>query len=259
MKTFTTTLLLLLAVKAHSQQFYISAGGGYNVPAIKQTLSVYSTDGKLNNFNGSFGKGYNAMIGGGYFFNEHIAAEINFSHLISTQDYFSSEDESQHSSEATMTRIIPSIKLITGKKIRPYICFGFVAGIAPSLKTDFNELIGPSGEFVELHEKYKGGNAFGFSNTIGTEFILKENLFIFFQLNAILQNWGPDEVEYTAISHYRSYDYSSSGTDHLEDSVSDPDDSRLRKYFPFNRIGLQAGITWYFRQKNKPVAGATSQ
>lgn len=259
MKLLTTTLLLLLAINVHSQHFYINAGAGYNLPAVKQTLSVYSNGVDIHNFTGSFGKGYNAMIGGGYFFNEHIAAEINLSHLISMQNYFSDDDLNLHASEASMTRIIPSIKIITGKKIRPYICFGFVAGIAPVLITDYTSMATPQGEFMDNHEEYKGGESFGFSSTIGAEYVLKEKLSIFLQLNTILQNWVPDEVEYTITSHTRFYEYEGSGTYELEDSISNPVDTRLKKYFPFNSIGLQAGFAWYFHHKNKTATHPASQ
>lgn len=253
MKALLTVLLLSYSAIINAQHFYVNAGGGINTALLPQVIDVYTKNNTLINNKGSYGEGLNKNLGCGYLINKYIAFEIQYSHLISKHDLSNNLNLDENKIEATMHRIIPSVKLTTGNKFRPFISFGFIAGINPVITRDYADKMSPYGEYVEGHLKYSGGSSFGFSNTLGLEYKSSGRIAGFLQLNTIIQNWSPDKMDYVTIQHYRFVDYASSGTINFENEVLNfmQNGSSLRKYFPFNSIGLQTGITYYFQKKEK--------
>jgi hypothetical protein len=245
MKTLLPFLLLLYSININAQHLYVSAGGGYNVPAVPQVIDLEGIENRLANHKGSFGKGYTAYLNAGYLLNEHIAAEIIFSQLKSTETWL---EESTSKSDGKMLRIIPSVKLITGNKLKAYIRFGFVAGVNSSLYSRSDGLLSPT-ESLTTTMNYKGGKSFGFNSSVGAIYNLNKKIALSLELNTFMQNWGPDKADYESTGTGRLAVFSGSGTINYTDEIPLNRQTGLKKYYPFNSIGLQTGVVYYFCKK----------
>jgi len=250
MKTLITFLLLLYSININAQHFYISAGGGYNLPVMKQDIGTYkSGTNKVANVVGSYGKGVTIDGSIGYNFNKHISAEIILSKLDIADNIF--PEESDFTINGTMTRIIPTIKFSTGNRVKAFLRSGFIVGINPHLKVHQDVMMSPVDGFIVTTE-YTDGNSFGFYNAVGVEYMITNALSVSIDFNTIIQNWGPEKSERTVEIKGRATPFvPSPGTTSYSDEMEIFPGNLLKTYYPFNSMGLHLGIVYHFQKKEK--------
>lgn len=253
MKTLITILLLIYSVNSNAQHFYVSTGGDYNLPASKQLITTTSHV-KIENHTGSFGEGSSFFTSLGYEISKHVSIEFSYSKLNSAKKDFSILSHFGNKKEsyttAKMNRIIPSLKLSAGNKIRIYTRFGMVIGMNPEIKTQAR-LIWSNGVVysAEYNGEYSGGSSVGITGGLGADFFVGKRLYVLAEINAIAQSWGPERLTYDYIETSSTTYYNESGSMVLTDELSSNSAwmaADLKEYYPFNSVGLQVGVAYRF-------------
>lgn len=225
----------LISIHGFSQRLYFNTGLGYNLTAGSGIIQINPTNQGVKNWYGSYGEGLIGAMGLGYMVNENLGCELGFSILAGkTFDYsFNSNLRSyRYSNIGKMKRLIPALKITFGSKLKPYAKIGGVLGLKPEIIKTVNQYI----------DKYSGGTSIGFMSALGVDIQSNESVSIFVEIVTISQSWAPKKIEIeTPNSHTTIYyvdkRYYGSG--------SNPEE-RLKVFFPFGSVGINAGIKMTF-------------
>ena len=269
MKTFKTSILLsallISTIFCKGQGIYINSNTAYEFSLAPMAISANYSSNKIESVKGSFGKGLDIGLGAGYNFNKNIAAEIDLNYLIGGKIDFSDASDINTPTETEtlkgrMFRIIPTIKVSGGEKVRPYAKVGIVLGVGTKLIDEsvrYNYLFAGTVDKYEETTEFSGGMSLGFKGNAGIDFSFSEKFGIFAEVNFISQSWAPKKAEITS--------YEVNGADKLStldvrdketefvDSY-DPNlpiepyqsDKSLQIYLPFSSWGFNAGVKFTF-------------
>jgi len=273
MKKITTTLLLAIGLitanNLKSQGLYVHTISSYGFSLAPMAISAnYNSSGIIESVRSSFGKGLEFGAGLGFQFNKNIGAEINASYLIGGKSEFTDATNPNTPADVEtlkgrMLRIIPTIKITAGEKIRPYTKFGFILGLGnklidESVRYDFPGMIVKTEETVE----FTGGLSMGFKGNLGVDFSLSDNLSVFGEVNFISQGWAPKKNATTKylvngedkLSTLSVYNSETEFLDSYDTNANyDPNQPRqsLKVYFPFSSWGFNVGIHYSFGKKKE--------
>jgi len=268
MKRKLSTLLLTIVIcfysnQLQSQNLYvsISVGGGttmgsQNVPGfVNITNTSFTTT--QDQIHLSLGQGYNYGGAVGYMFNKNIGAELGLSFLIGNKTNSTSTavaGSASGSYSATMTRVIPTIVITTGKeKISSYAKFGIVLGTGNVLYSG-KETQGTDVAVFDI--KMNGGNALGISTSIGAQYKLNNQTVLFAEITTVNLTYAPTKGVYTSATFNGANVLPGMTTKNKEidfvESVkttsattpdSQPSSSLILKY-PFGSVGLNLGVKY---------------
>ncbi len=151
MRIFFVTAILG-ANATFAQSFYCGFGGGYGIA----TGKTNDFDNKKTNYNAaantyeyiahpnSLGKGRNESVYIGYMFSNNMALELGGSFMqgisVTVKGEFHDNvsdyhEKRKHVLSANMNRIVPSIKISTGRKqLYPYITAGVIIGVGGKME-----------------------------------------------------------------------------------------------------------------------------
>lgn len=271
MKTIKTiALLLFLAIFTNSNaQLYIQSNTAYGFNLAPMSISANYSPSKVESVKSSFGKGLDIGIGAGYYFNNNLAAEIDFTYLIGGKIEFKDAMD-PYTPPATevltgrMYRIIPTLKFSAGeKKLKPYAKIGCVIGLGTTL-TDksvrYYNMWGGNTDKIEETAIFSGGMSIGMKGNIGMDINLTSKLGVFAEVTFISQAWAPKKIE--------TVSYKINGEDKLStldqrDKVTEFVDSydpnvniephqnnkSLKIYLPYSSWGANIGVRFTFGKK----------
>lgn len=187
---FAVLVLVMIPAGLKSQHFYTKVNFGYSAPLGQQSLNEFSdlaADGIENYVQQkgfSFGQGFQSGFGLGLKWNEHFAAELNFSNLISSKlesEITTSDEYFYRSLQANMVSAIPSLVLmapINGKTWGYYSRMGLIIGLATKLNFE-TKSIDDMGDVYEQSFKMNGSIPVGFNGVLGIKWsVLKVDFFM---------------------------------------------------------------------------------
>lgn len=275
----TAVIIAVFAVShLQSQGFYISAGGGYGLPAAPSLNGSYEHDDfEIDEYStlkgsGTLGKGF--QVGGafGYMLNENIGAELGIMYLAGTKlkqrDYntggIDNSYHSEFSEKATILRFIPAIKITTGKhNLKPYLKTGVIIGIAGKIYYSYSSLSSNLGTHqYEREIEFSGNTSFGFSGSIGVEYKLNTKFGFYAEFNIITQSWAPGKSvmtksEWNGVDDLPSMTTSEKETIYVDsytnEGLDDPSSpsKALKEYMPLSSIGMNVGVHFNFVRKKE--------
>ncbi len=220
------SLLLLAALFTMSltySQFYAGLSGGYSFGA---TQRVNGTEVKLNgstmsttNIYGSYGEGFNGTLKLGYFFNEHLGAELNLGYLygsdqtkadVSIPAYGMTTDATAHSRvfRSTLSLVYKINNGLYGR-FGAYIPLGGKTEVEASDQRIVNEIIGVdpgTGEPIRANltvntdydMEIHGTPTIGFAAALGYEYSLSDNLKLFGEMEYLGLAIKSKDAKYTS-------------------------------------------------------------
>lgn len=270
MRTIKTTAIFIFIITAlcSNAQVYVNSNTSYGFSLAPMSISANYSPAKIESVKGSFGKGLDVGIAGGYTFNNTISAEIDFTYLIGgkiefTDSYNTSTPVETEELSARMYRIIPTIKFSGGEKFKPYAKIGFIVGFGTRLKDESVNYFSSWGGSVEKYEEtviFSGGMSYGMKGNIGLDITLSEKLGIFTEINFISQAWAPKKAETTkyyinGVDKLSTLDVRDKETEFVESynpsaaiQPNQPNKS-LKLYLPFSSWGANIGIKYTFGKK----------
>ena len=282
MKKYILQLAMIFGIPslANAQKLYVDIDGGYGLrlSALQFGNSTYSSSGTTYKSRTlTLGSGMNFGGNIGYSIKDNIALELGINYLISPfkmetnsgyemVNISSETDKAEYNWKTTMLRITPAIRLSAGTgKIKIYsrlgICFGILASSVQNEKdtqvhTDFQF---PSNSSTNVDDKtweYKGGMGFGLMGSMGLMYSLNDKLNLFFEANAISQNWAPKKasmtknttngVDYlpTLTTSQKEIDFVDEYT--ISNNFTPPSSTspakQIKIYFPTSCVSLNIGI-----------------
>lgn len=270
MKNILASFIICLSLgKLYPQGLYLHTNSAYGMSlASREIGGDYSSTGNVKLVRTSFGKGLDLGFGAGYMLTKNIGVECNFNYLIGGKTQ--ATDASNTSAPADvyvlkgrMLRIIPTVKISTGEKIRVYSKIGLVLGV-------FNRFIEEDTYYysnwmggVDKSERttvMKGGISMGFKGNLGVDFALSDRLDLFSEVYFISQAWAPKKAE---ITRYLFNGEDKLGTlttrqretefvDEYNYNTTIPDtqpDKSLKIYLPYSSWGINIGIKIKFGKK----------
>ena len=224
----TFLLISIFHTNVFSQQFYLTASGGYSIgmngqDGVFSDLSYESIDdhivgGSTFNFSAknvsfSLGKGADFGIGAGYMFNDYIGVELSVNYLVgkSTESNYESkatgtfpnyvkvvEEYRNESASIKLWRIMPSLVLSTKfEKLNPYAKVGVVFGFGEMTWTEEREskesYSNGTPKVFNWNEKkvYSGGVSVGFHSAVGVGFNLNEKFSLSTEVSYIGLSFTP--------------------------------------------------------------------
>ena len=246
MKISILLVFILLPQLLFSQNFYISAGGAYNLPVIKAKFDTENSvsNNSVKNVKGSMGKGYTGHLKAGYIFKNRLIAELQLSQLHSTEKYY-------NETKASMTRIIPTIKMAMGNKLQFIIGVGGVIGFKPSIEFENEYYMGPNDSYISK-EKYTEGNSYGFYSEFCANYYINPKFSVGLDFNCIIQNWAPEKgVKEVEVSGRGAWVAPRPGTYEYSDEITIEPYQLLKFYLPFNSAGFGINLSYHFVKNNK--------
>lgn len=206
----------IFALGSYAQEAYVDVGFGYSFgfPGVilgqdeKVDLLMMSPTAKTSeNIVGSFGKGFNGRVSGGYMFNKYIGVEASLeffagSKILTDQITRSNVDtvwnldienfsSSKSFAKINQARLIPSVVFSTDtvKGISGYAKLGMllpVYGKGVASVNEVNSHINAQGEIlrdrINIESKITGKIALGFKGAIGLKYNIKPNISVFGEL-----------------------------------------------------------------------------
>jgi|DEB19_MinimDraft_2_1074335.scaffolds.fasta_scaffold01647_2 hypothetical protein len=270
---FFAIILQIFTKNIFAQNKYFSINTGYNFGV--STTSLYfktSTNGidySNKKLDLSLGKGVNLDCNFGYLFNKYLAAELGISYLYGTNSTFegllnnvSSINHFTKTYASSIIRFVPTLVISSGLvKINPYAKLGFIIGTASYTEKseDIFEYNNGSSQVLLRTVKYNGGIAFGISNSIGISYLLKENVNLLLEINAVNLSYAASKsevlsIELDGISQMAGRTVFDNQVEYFDDfsySSSNPIDTNkpkkaMKENVSFNSIGLSVGARYQF-------------
>jgi hypothetical protein len=300
--TFITAMAgsIFLPIISQAQDFYAGAGGGYNLASGTQAYmpspSTSSISGTVNttsytNQSYSFGSGGNAGIYIGYMFSKNIGFQLgvsdkfvstNTSTVTSTTAGIGTSTEVWTLSDG-MLMFTPAVKLMSNcdGKLQIYTVTGLIIGIPGTAMYEDKGTFSGTGSSGSSDEVWQisGGTTIGFHGALGAVFMVSDNIGIFAEIDANLQNWAPSkQIITTGTSIFTSggvtttdnylstYLTSQKETDFVSSystssSTVTPNGSptqSTKEYLPFSSFGINVGVHFSFGGGNTGGAGAAT-
>lgn len=271
-----------------AQGGYLKAGGGYAIGINKAPINSYfqrevlvffgdvlseksmvniSADGNATNteiIKGSFGKGANFGISGGYMFSKHFGAELGFSYFMgqavkSTWSFPNASNVLTEERKANVFFINPSLVVTAGKEgISPYARIGALIGVASKLKStvglDFNP------DIFTIEDELSGGTSIGLSAAFGVNYSLSPKISVYAELAYSGLSYSPTErvikrVTQNGVEQPITNLYTLENQlikDVLPDTYSSQDfdaADQLSHVYPFGNLGLNLGVQFNFQKE----------
>jgi opacity protein-like surface antigen len=189
MKKVLFTGASLLALSSASAQFYVNVSAGYGIAApgevLGQNTTITATGGSEENVYGTLGSGFQVGVTPGYFFTEHLGAELGVNYFFGaetdiqeTTTPFGTAKVTAHSNQL---RLVPSIVLRTGgESVYGYAKAGLIMPVAGSTITNLDDSgAGGPGSGSTAEYETKGRFATGFSGALGVNFAFGGNMGVF--------------------------------------------------------------------------------
>lgn len=266
---FILCIALGSAMAAHAQM-YINLGGGFGFPANKELITVSDNITQTNEtYTGvysSLGIGGNGSLILGYMLCENGGLEVGYSYFNSMEVSSRYENSSvpgvnqtgSDEFDAVMNRIYLGGRFTCGEnRIKPYMRGGLVLGVGNKIGYGHYRYV-QSTSSTQRDERvleYDGGLAFGYTASIGLNFMFSDNLGMYLEACDIAQRWAPTHSIYTRYDidgqdQLGNMTTRQKETNYMDEVVvtSSPDDNKpdedLKMYWPFSSIGIQAGVTF---------------
>ncbi len=271
-KLLLGALFLCLCAVINAQGF-AGFGAGYGTSISGTVLGYNSSDNSVNNtyftenVKGSYGRGMNLNVYGGFMVNDIIGLELAANYLIGSKYTFTNSDIDNNSSSttvydvhATSFRLIPCIRLSYGEnKFRYYSRVALAFGLSNKLTEVSNRTItNPGGtDMIYNSFEYSGGLYMGFTGAFGLTYQLSDNIALYGELTRYFISWGAKEGRFT--------EYTVNGVDELGNLTTDqkeylyvdkidqsmnqnPGEPRkaLKFYTPLNALSLSLGLHFTF-------------
>ena len=260
-----------------AQNFYLKARGGYGWGVSKDGYYVdlgqgkVTADGYQEQIYTSIGAGIPVGISAGYYLNDNIGAEVDFTYLygntVTVADYNVPNVIMQNIDVYTRQyRVAPTIIMSTGhsKKFSAYTKVGFVLPVGgySLVNADVTQYVTNPADGslvpvqVNLEQKMYGKFSLGFKGVLGLEYKLNEKLSVFTEIEGVYLNIKRKKSEVTK--------YEVNGSDALStypgaitvnykdkiqvDQSGNPVNSNeaLSTTSPYSKQGINLGFTYYF-------------
>lgn len=260
--------LLMFTASIAQKGFYVNSNTAYNFGLAPISLSANYYPGKIESVHGSFGKGLDIGIGGGYRFSNNIAADVNFCYLIGSEIDFKDASNTSTPAETEILkgrtyRLIPAIKISSGEKFKPYTKIGLVIGLGNKLIDEsvrYNYLWSGGTDKIEETTVFSGGISLGFKGSIGVDYSINDKLGLFAEVNFISQSWAPKKNTTTAYlvngeDKLATLDKRDKETEFVDsydpNATIQPNEANksLKIYLPFSSWGINVGIKYTFGKK----------
>ncbi len=256
-----------------AQKAYAGFGAGYGISISGSVLGYNSMDNSVSNtyftenVKGSFGRGMNFNVYGGYMINDVISLELAANYLVGSKYTFTNEDISMNSSSktiydvnATSFRLIPTIRLSYGEnKLRYYSRVALAFGLSNKLTEVSNRTFtNPGGTNVSYEKfEYTGGLYMGFTGAFGLTYQLSDNIALYSELTRYFISWGPTNGQYTEVTVNGVDELGNMTTSEKEFLLVDRVDQsmnqnpgeptkQLRFFTPLNALTLNLGLHFSF-------------
>lgn len=194
-KTMLSIAALLVATVA-SAQFYVSASGGYAF-GVDSKIGEEGVKPNRKDLKGSYGKGINTQLRGGYFFTEKIGVELGFGYLYGADQLvrkIAIENEPAVEVNAHGRAFGASLAGIYNFTDNIFVRAGLLTKVGGkteatgNVKAALQSPGGPVPVTVNFTSDFNGKMPFGFIGAVGYKYPITDNLAIF------------GEVEYMNIS-----------------------------------------------------------
>jgi hypothetical protein len=260
-----------------AQNFYLKARGGYGWGVSKDGYYVdlgqgkVTADGYQEQIYTSIGAGIPVGISAGYYLNDNIGAEVDFTYLygntVTVADYNVPNVIMQNIDVYTRQyRVAPTIIMSTGhsKKFSVYTKVGFVLPVGgySLVNADVTQYVTNPADgslvpvAVNLQQKMYGKFSLGFKGVLGLEYKLNDKLSVFTEIEGVYLNIKRKKSKVTK--------YEVNGSDALStypgpievtykdkiqvDQSGNPVNSNeaLSTTSPYSKQGINLGFTYYF-------------
>ena len=270
---FITAFFLISLSQLKAQGPFFGFGVGYGVPISGTILGYNSEDNNVSNtfftenVRGSFGKGMNFNLYGGYMVNENIGLELAANYLVGSKYTFTNVDINTNSSSTsidemnvTSFRLIPGFRIGFGEnKVRYYTRLALAIGLVNKLTDNYNRTsTNPGGTDVTYESfEYTGGKYIGFSGGFGLTYNLSDNIALYGELTRYFISWGATNGELTAYTFngsdqlgnlttdQKKYEYVDRIDQSMNNNSGEPT-KQLKSYTSMNSLGLNIGLHFTF-------------
>ncbi len=206
MKKLTFIIITLLFTNLTFAQFYAGLSTGYSIGA---TPRVNGTEVKLNgsvlettNIYGSYGAGFNGTLKLGYFFNEHLGAELNLGYLNGAEqtkaDVYLANYGMETGAVAYSRMYRTTLSLVYRINNGLYGRFGALIPLGGKTVVEANDrrvvevpvgvhpetgvIMAPANVATDYEMEIHGTPTLGFAAALGYDYTLGENLSLFAEL-----------------------------------------------------------------------------
>ena len=278
LKTIAIALMVMgIGQSLSAQNFYLKARGGYGWGVAKDGYYVdlgqgkVTADGYQEQIYTSIGAGIPVGISAGYYLNDNIGAEVDFTYLIgktvTVADYNVPNVIMQNIDVYTRQyRVSPTIIMSTGhsKTFSVYTKVGFVLPVGGYSMVDANVtqyMPNPADQTqmipvqVNAEQKMYGKFSLGFKGVLGMEYKLNEKLSVFAEIEGVYLNIKREKSEMTKYM-VNGQDALASYTPkvvHYKDKIQVDQngnpvnaDEALSTTSPYSKQGINLGFTYYF-------------
>jgi len=279
LKTIAIAMMVMgIGQSLSAQNFYLKARGGYGWGVAKDGYYVdlgqgkVTADGYQEQIYTSIGAGIPVGISAGYYLNDNIGAEVDFTYLIgkttTVTDYNVPNVVMQNIDVYTRQyRVAPTIIMSTGhsKKFSVYTKVGFVLPVGgySVVNADVTQYMpNPADQTqmipvkVNAEQKMYGKFSLGFKGVLGLEYKLNEKLSVFTEIEGVYLNIKRKKSEVTkyevngqdAISTYPGATTVNYKDKIQVDQTGKPvnADEALSTTSPYSKQGINLGFTYYF-------------
>lgn len=187
-------LFTFTALMAQSAYVDVAVGYGLGLPGEKLGVNSSTSSGgevTTSNVYGTIGQGLNIELRPGFFFNEHIGAELGFNYFMGsetevqkTSSPFGTATVTAHSNQLRMT---PAIVVRSGSEgLYAYGKFGVVLPLTGTTFTNVDDT-GASGPNTASTAEYetKGAPSLGFNGTLGVNYSLSGRFSLFAEASSV--------------------------------------------------------------------------
>lgn len=278
LKTIAIAMMVMgIGQSLSAQNFYLKARGGYGWGVSKDGYYVdlgqgkVTADGYQEQIYTSIGAGIPVGISAGYYLNDNIGAEVDFTYLlgntVTVADYNVPNVIMQNIDVYTRQyRVAPTIIMSTGhsKTFSVYTKVGFVLPVGgySMVNADLTQYVTNPADGslvpvpVNLQQKMYGKFSLGFKGVLGLEYKLNEKLSVFTEIEGVYLNIKRKKSKVTK--------YEVNGNDALStypgpievtykdkiqvDQSGNPVNANeaLSTTSPYSKQGINLGFTYYF-------------
>lgn len=268
LKTIAIALMVMgIGQSLSAQNFYLKARGGYGWGVAKDGYYVdlgqgkITADGYQEQIYTSIGAGVPVGVSAGYYLNDNIGAEVDFTYLLGKKetvtDYNIPSVATQNVQAYTRQyRIAPTIIMSTGhsKTFSVYTKVGFVLPVGGHTTVDANITQGTT--TIYMQQKMYGKFSLGFKGVLGMEYKLNDKLSVFTEIEGVYLNIKRKKSKVTKYE-YMGQDALSSYPGPIEvnykdkiqvDQSGNPVNANeaLSTTSPYSKQGINLGFTYYF-------------
>ncbi|GET29697.1 outer membrane beta-barrel protein [Prolixibacter sp. SD074] len=282
LKTIATIVAVMgISQSLSAKNFYLKARGGYGWGVAKDGYYVdlnqgrVTADGYQEQIYTSIGAGIPVGISAGYYLNDNIGAELDFTYLIgktvNVADYNVPNSAGQEPNIDVYThqyRVSPTIIMSTGhsKTFSVYTKVGFVLPVGgySMVNANITQLMpNPSDPTqmvpvadLKVEQKIYGKFSLGFKGVLGVEYKLDEKMSVFTEIEGVYLNIKRKKMEVTryevngqdALSTYPGATTVNYKDKIQVDQSGNPVNANeaLSTTSPYSKQGINLGFTYYF-------------